>query len=167
MEDVIKGSKIIAEYMNLVYLPFSVELKEKGMKPGWHETKQRNTERYPTIEIDGEIKEVKIDFEKIINTKNGWKLFEEEGKSPKYYKFVCRHHSGLRYYNSWDSLIPVIEKIEKESGLHFVIQKGGCELNRAEYGTYYESYEENLTWIQNTFNIIVRYLENEKNKNNI
>ena len=37
-EEIINGSKLIAEYMNLVYLPFSAELKEKGMKAGWYET---------------------------------------------------------------------------------------------------------------------------------
>lgn len=151
MENIISGSKLIAEYMNLVYLPFSVELKEKGMKAGWYETKQRTFERNPTIEIDGEIKEVKIDFERIMNTKNGWKLFEN-----KYYKFVCRHHGGLRFYNSWDSLISVIEKIEKENGFKFLLYNNGAQITTMEI----HSFDIELTWIQNTFNAVVKYLEN-------
>lgn len=35
--------------------------------------------------------------------------FRKIGKT----KFLCRRHPELRYYNSWDWLMPVIEKIEK------------------------------------------------------
>ena len=37
-EEIINGSKRIAEYIGLSYIPFSADLKDKGMKAGWYKT---------------------------------------------------------------------------------------------------------------------------------
>lgn len=104
-EEIINGSKLIAEYLGWIYVPFSAELKEKGMKAGW----------YKTIIAEPQVEKVKVggDREIIVdinvfkyNIKNGWKLFEG-----RYYKFICRKHLELRFYNSWDSLMLVVNKI--------------------------------------------------------
>ena len=159
-EEIINGSKLIAQYTGLVYLPFSAELKEKGMKAGW----------YKTISAEPNVKEVtqtsyKVGEEgkaivKKINlninlfryhTKNGWKLFEGS-----YYKYVCRTHGDLRYWNSLDSLIPVIQKIEKEFGVTFKLYNGGAEVGNT-YGTYDEQFEF-PNWSNNVFYVIVSFL---------
>ncbi len=80
-KDIINGSKLIAEYLGWVYIPFSADLKHKA---GWWS-------KVPKTEED-------VFFSKV-NGNDG---------------FVCRNHSDLRFWNSLDALVPVIQKIEKE-----------------------------------------------------
>ena len=87
------------------------------------------------------------------HNKNGWKLFEGS-----YYKYVCRTHSELRFYNSFDAIIPVIEKIEKEKDVSFYLNNNGCGIIGDTQ--YQEFHNKDLTWIQNTFNAVVKHLEN-------
>jgi hypothetical protein len=153
-KEIISGSKIIAKYLEWRYIPFN---DLQGFpKAGYYKTKPKTVQRNSTIEIDGEIREVKIDFEKIMYTKNGWVLVGEN-----YCKYVCRNHGELRFWNSWDALIPVIEKIEKDFKVKFHINNGGCEV-RVGKEWKYSSFKTELTWLQNTFNTVVKILENGK-----
>jgi len=153
-KEIIDGSKIIAEYMNFVYLPFSAELKEKGMKAGYYQTVSAEPKIEKTIVNFGdEQKEMNLNMNLFrYHNKNGWKFYEN-----KYYKFVCRHHGGLRFYNSFDAIIPVIEKIEKEKEVGFYLNNNGCGI--IGNTQYQEFHNKDLTWIQNTFNAVVKYLE--------
>ena len=55
-------------------------------------------------------------------TKAGWYVLLTYHSSPKsatkigdgYYKYVCRSHKDLRFYNSFDELIPVLNKLTEE-----------------------------------------------------
>lgn len=164
-KDIIDGSKLIAEYMGLVYLPFSAELKEKGMKAGYYETvsaepniQEVTQTSYRVGEEDKvEVKKINININLLrYHNKNGWKLFEG-----RYYKYVCRHHGGLRYFNSLDSLVPVIQKIEKETENRFYLYDNGCKLNLIEK---YSSFDL-PNWNQNVFAVVSSFLrKNYENK---
>lgn len=156
-EEIINGSKLIAEYMNLVYLPFSAELKEKGMKAGYYQTVSAEPDiqevtqtSYKVGEEDkAEVKKINININLLrYHNKNGWTLVDDN-----YYKFICRKHSELRFWNSLDALVPVIQKIEKEHLSYFTLRDNGCEFYDIE------SYNENLSWSNNVFKVIVKYLE--------
>lgn len=104
MNEIIEKSKVIAEYLGWMYIPFN---DLQGFpKAGWWQVKER------------EKTSVTLDSGKIINTtavgdvmnrKQGWQIIDGN-----YVKFVCRNHSQLRFYNSFDALIPAIEKLESE-----------------------------------------------------
>ena len=82
----------------------------------------------------------------------------------KYYKYICRTHSDLRFVNCWDDLMPVIEKLEKEfTNIHFELLFGGCTLmckNSNEY--FIDSFNKDLSWIQNTFITVVETIRKLK-----
>lgn len=101
-KEIIEGSKLIAEFLGFVYLPFSAELKEKGMKAGYYKTASAEP-----VYSSGEIKINMTPFR--YSVKSGWKLFEGQ-----YYKYICRTHGDLKFWNSLDELVPVIQKIERE-----------------------------------------------------
>ena len=167
-EEIINGSKLIAEYMGMEYIPFSTDMKHKSA--GWYQVKDAT----PTIEevtqtaykVGEEDKAVvtkfKMDTNKLkYHVKNGWNLVGEEGKNPKYYKFVCRTHGELRYFNSLDSLVPVIQKIEKETENRFYLYDNGCKLNLIEK---YSSFDL-PNWNQNVFAVVLSFLrEKDENK---
>lgn len=161
-EEIINGSKLIAEYLNWVYLPFSAELKEKGMKAGWYETvsaepniQEVTQTSYKVGEEDkAEVKKINININLLrYHNKNGWTLVDDN-----YYKFICRKHSELRFWNSLDSLVPTIQKIEKEK-VNVRLNNNGCHLYCRESENSFESYDENLSWSNNVFKVIVKYLE--------
>ena len=165
-EEIINGSKLIAEYMNLVYLPFSAELKEKGMKAGWYETvsaepniQEVTQTSYKVGEEDkAEVKKINININLLrYHNKNGWTLVDDN-----YYKFICRKHSELRFWNSLDALVPVIQKIEKKSEATVCLYNNGCKIG---WGIYLDDLIEEVSsfdlpnWSNNTFKVIVKYLE--------
>jgi len=169
-EEIINGSKLIAEYMGMEYIPFSTDMKHKSA--GWYQVKDAT----PTIEevtqtaykVGEEDKAVvtkfKMDTNKLkYHVKNGWNLVGD-----RYYKFVCRHHGDLRYFNSLDSLVPVIQKIEKEFRCSFYLYNNGCSVG---YGYLDVSFREEFSsfdlsnWNQNIFAVIVSFLrEKDENK---
>jgi hypothetical protein len=161
-EDIISGSKLIAEYMNLVYLPFSAELKEKGMKAGWYQTisaeHRIEKTKVTTFENGIKIKEEELNINMNLlryNNKNGWKLFEGS-----YYKYVCRHHGDLRYWNSLDELVPVIQKIEKEFKVSFYLGDNGCFCGNNSWGDLRSISSYDLpNWNQNVFSVVVSFLQ--------
>lgn len=122
-EEIINGSKLIAEYLGWVYIPFSVDLKHKA---GWWSKVPKTEEDIFFSEVNG-----------------------NDG-------FICRNHSELRFWNSLDALVPVIQKIEKEYNSSFILQDNGCELYDIE------SYDESLSWSNNVFKVIVKYLESNE-----
>ena len=163
-EEIINGSKLIAEYLGWVYLPFSAELKEKGMKAGWYETvsaepniQEVTQTSYKVGEEDkAEVKKINININLLrYHNKNGWKLFEG-----RYYKFICRKHSELRFWNSLDALVPVIQKIEKEDNAVFELRQNGCTVLKWALRLKGGNGSFDLpNWSNNTFKVIVKYLE--------
>jgi hypothetical protein len=157
-EEIISGSKLIAEYLGWVYIPFN---DLQGFpKAGWWKCipKVQDIQKSTVYSFDGEkeeVKELNLDLNLFrYNNKNGWKAIGEE-----YCKYICRTHGDLRFWNSWDALIPVIEKIEKDFKVKFHINNGGCEV-RVDKEWRYSNFKTELTWLQNTFNIVVKILEN-------
>lgn len=147
-KDIINGSKLIAKYLGWRYIPFN---DLQGFpRAGYYKTKPKTVQRNSTIEIDGEIREVKIDFEKIMYTKNGWILVGEE-----YCKYICRNHGELRFWNSLDALVPVIQKLQKE-GAVINLYSNGCTLLKGDF----EGRSFDLpNWSNNVFKVIVEYLK--------
>jgi hypothetical protein len=144
-KEIIEGSKLIAKYMNLTYLPFSAELKEKGMKAGYYEVRSAEP-----VYSSGELK---INMTPLrYSVKNGWKFFEGQ-----YYKYVCRTHGDLRYWNSLDELVPVIKKIEREK-VNIRLSNNGCHFYCRESEKSFESFDL-PNWSNNTFKVIVEYLK--------
>lgn len=164
-KDIINGSKLIAEYMGLVYLPFSAELKEKRMKAGYYETVSAEPKiektKVTTLENGVKVKEEELNININLlryHNKNGWKLFEGS-----YYRYVCRHHGDLRYWNNLDSLVPVIQKIEKENkGVKFHLNNNGCEVKIGKCWEYSSFSLPN--WSNNVFAVVISFLS-AKNEN--
>lgn len=163
-EEIINGSKLIAEYLNWVYIPFSAELKEKGMKAGWYETvsaepniQEVTQTSYKVGEEDkAEVKKINININLLrYHNKNGWTLVDDN-----YYKFICRKHSDLRFWNSLDALIPVIQKIEKEGNTVFELRQNGCTVLKWALRLKGGNNSFDLpNWSNNVFKVIVKYLE--------
>lgn len=85
-------NKLLAEYMGLQYFPHN---DLQGLpKAGWWE-----------------VAPFKKDLSEYIffNPKNGWVKYED-----KRAKFICRNHHQLRYFNDYNLLMEVAEKLEKE-----------------------------------------------------
>lgn len=157
--EIINGSKLIAEYLGWIYIPFSADLKHK--KAGWYQVKSAKpniqkaklrSKNTTTGEETVEELEIDVNFIKF-NNKNGWTLVGDN-----YYKFVCRKHSELRFWNSLDALVSVIQKIEKEK-VNIRLNNNGCHFYCRESENSFESYDENLSWSNNIFKVIVKYLE--------
>ncbi len=121
MNNILKGSKLIAEYLGWKYVP-SNDL-QGFPKAGWYQMKVRKKSE---ITVESGKKVDTTMFSDSINTKRGWSIHKEA-----YYKYVCRNHNQLRFYNSFDSLIPAIEKIENEdlSEFHYEWKDGRGEHN--------------------------------------
>ncbi len=182
-----EGSKIIAEYLGWKYFPFN---DLQGLpKAGWYEVVPKTDKKEEVIitsfniykgkksEENIEKKQMNLDFIRY-NAKNGW------GSTDKfYYKYICRHHADLRFYNSMDALLEVIEKLEKEDlsanhyswecidgesrnnfqKLSFVLYDKRCysevELDLDPPIEIASGNEDGLSWIQNTFNCVVSTIE--------
>lgn len=104
MNEITEKSKVIAEYLGWRYIPFN---DLQGFpKAGWWQVEEREK---TSVTLDsGEVVNT-IGVGDVMNRKQGWQIIDNS-----YVKFVCRNHSQLRFYNSFDALIPAIEKLEKE-----------------------------------------------------
>jgi hypothetical protein len=80
---VLSGSILLAEFMGYKYIPFIPGTNQ--LKPGWWKE---------GVTLTAQKREG---------------IFKKLGKE----NYLCRRHNNLRYYNSWDWLIPVIQKIQK------------------------------------------------------
>lgn len=155
-QDIIEGSKIIANYLGWVYIPFN---DLQGLtKPGWYQVATNINSLAPLV----------------YHTKNGWIKLGD-----KFYRYICRNHSELRFYNSMDELIKVIEKIQKdwsvekysyswEMGSHNYYNFNGFKFNLCNNGAYSQvnweldppeeivkSFDSKLNWTQNVFKVVV------------
>lgn len=131
--DIIEGSKRIAEFMGLKYIPFN-DLQDFP-KPGWWEVHSNEPKIYE-LRID-EPAEAK-DFKILKLDTNKFKYTTKKGyiSTSKYYaKFICRNHSDLRYYNDTDLLLTVVNKIGGRLNITFDEVKlyAGDEVIRANY----------------------------------
>jgi len=94
-QDIINGSKLLAEYLGWKYIPFSTDL-EPYKSGGWYKYLYAPK---------------KFTF---LNPKTGFIKIDDKTLA----KFICRTHSELRFLNDWNDLALVVEKLEKEN-LHF------------------------------------------------
>ena len=147
-EEIINGSKLIAEYLGWIYIPFSADL-QGHKKAGWYQVKSAK----PNIQ------KAKLRSK---NTSTGEETVEELEIDVNFIKFICRKHSDLRFWNSLDALIPVIQKIEKKSEATVCLYNNGCKIG---WGIYLDDLIEEVSsfdlpnWSNNTFKVIVKYLE--------
>ena len=163
-KEIIDGSKLIAEYLGWKYVP-SNDLQGHS-KAGYYESisaKPNLKEVTQTTYKHGEedkavVKTITMDVNRFkYNQKSGWTLVGD-----KYYKYVCRKHSDLRFWNSLDSLIPVIQKIEEEYDINFYLFGNGCGTG---YGSFDTSMRDDFSsydlpnWSNNVFKVIVEYLK--------
>lgn len=138
-EGIINGSKLIAEFLGWKYIPFN-DLQDYSCAGWWKVAK-------PAWGDDSLGKYM------LSKTKN------HKDKIGRNY-YVCRKHSELRFWNNLDALIPAIKKIETEdNNVHFRLYNNTCTLFD-KYDNPIESYDENLSWSNNVFIVIVKYLEN-------
>src|SRR6187402_2691757 len=102
-EKIVKGSKLIATYLNYVYIPFN-DLRD-FKKPGWYEVIQKTTDKreitittrtYPDGEITTYKKQVSGNY-LLYSVKNGWESVEDY-----HARFICRTHDGFDFYSSLD-----------------------------------------------------------------
>ena len=132
-EEIINGSKLIAEYLNWVYIPFEPNL---GNKLGWFAPAPKGLT--------------------IISPKQGYPYYIDG----VHYKWVCRNHGELRFWNSLDALVPVIQKIEKEDKAVFELRQNGCTILKWNLKLKGGNSSFDLpNWSNNTFKVIVKYLE--------
>jgi len=134
--NITEGSKLIAEFLGWKYVPNN----DLGNFPkaGWYCESPKGLP--------------------ILSPKQGY----PHKLDNRFYKYICRSHNDLRFYNSFDALIPSIEKLEKEfENIHFELLFGGCTLmckNTDEL--FIDSFHKELTWIQNTFTVVVETIKN-------
>lgn len=132
--DIMSGSKLIAEYLGWQYIP-SNDL-QGFPKPGWFEVNDNQRMLLARYE--------------------GWTKVGD-----KAVRFVCRKHSDLRFFNSLDALIPVIQKIEKENReVKFHLNNNGCEVKIGKCWEYSSFTLPN--WSQNVFTVVVNLLKENK-----
>lgn len=159
-KDIIEGSKAIAEYLGWKYIPFN---DLQGFpKAGWWRD-QSILKWYPK---NGRVQ-----------IKNGTAIY------------VCRKHDELRFYNSMDSLLPVIDKLRKEdlkeyfykwehdgepmynfNYISFSLWDGACysevELDLDPPMDIASNFDEG-SWVKNTFKTVVetiKFIEQVKTK---
>jgi len=161
-KDILDGSKLIANYLNWKYIP-SNDL-QGFQKAGWHQINKPQM-----LKIGGWVNHPDGDFA---------------------HRWVCRTHAALRFYNSMDALLPVIEKLEKEDlgeyfykwelegeersnfmNISFTLWFGGCysdaELQLDPPMSISSNMTNKFTWIQNTFKTVVetiKYVEQVKSR---
>ena len=107
-------------------------------------------------ENKAEVKKINININLLrYHNKNGWTLVDDN-----YYKFICRKHSDLRFWNSLDALVPVIQKIEKEDNAVFELRQNGCTVLKWALRLKGGNGSFDLpNWSNNVFKVIVKYLE--------
>lgn len=166
--EIIEGSKIIAEYLGWKYIPFN---NLQGFdRAGWfevHPMKEdiREFDTY-TYSSSGElISTRKRKFDVFIfryGVRHGWRKNDEY-----YYHFICRTHNDLRFYNDFNLLIDIINKIETENPgyvFHIRSYETKCEYKvSANTWRIFGSYEKD-SMRENTFNTIVDVIKHLKNE---
>lgn len=127
---IVEGSITIAEYLGWVYIPYN---NLQGLsKPGWY----RRVSSKPVIEevkfttTDLNLNAIETRVEMLdsnlfnYSRKQGWELVGEH-----YYKYVTRRHTDLRFYNSFDELMIVLERLVKDDSMKDYMYSWGDEYN--------------------------------------
>lgn len=135
-EEIISGSKLIAEYLGWRYIPFN-DL-EGFSKAGWWRIAK------PVWGDDD------LGIYMMSKLKN-----HRDKLGSSYY--ICRNHEGLRFWNSLDALIPAIKKIEKEK-VNIRLSNNGCHFYCRESEKSFENYDL-PNWSNNVFKVVVEYLK--------
>ena len=92
---IVKWSKILAAYLGWKYYGFNCpeSIANPKMRLGWYKIRDR-----------------KLNPLLYNNPKSGYTIIDENTLGA----YVTRNHAGLRFFNSFDSLFEVVEKLEKE-----------------------------------------------------
>ena len=90
--EITEASKILATYLGYTYIPFAAHQGAFTVKPGWYETRPRSKFASHLV-------------------KSGWAPINDEILG----RFICRNHNQLRFFNSYDTLFEVVDKLEKEN----------------------------------------------------
>jgi YHS domain-containing protein len=163
---IIEGAKLIAGYLGYKYIPFN---DLQGFpKAGWYLLENRTEEKKEVVVTsftmsNGIRSEDKVEKKFInigyfrYNPKNGWKYNNEY-----YYKYICRNHSNLRFYNSMDELLPVIKKIEANKKRSFILSYNGGEFYDSSDRVAYK-FDREQPWTHNVFYIVVEAIKHIKN----
>ena len=133
---IVEKSKMIAEFMGWQYVPHN---SLNGFpKAGWWQIMTHNG-----VPIQGNIL-----------SKHGGNYKDDNGY---HYRFICRNHKDLRFYNSMDLLITVLDKFNKCYGLTYVISPniGTSIISKGSYSFSYKG--EGM--IKNTFEVCVKTIE--------
>lgn len=165
-KEIIEGSKIIAKYLGWKYVP-SNDLQGFN-KAGWFEVHPRETdiqeadvERYDSS--DGSVKNLKVtvDFNMLkYNEKLGWNRNNEY-----FYRFICRAHTHLRFYNDFNLLVDVITKIETENPEYvFEIRSNEtvCKYNNSANTWTVFNHHGKKEMLKNTFKVIIQTIKHLK-----
>ena len=137
-KEIVDGSKLIANYIGWQYIPF--DNLQGYSKPGWWAVKKVNGE--------GDLFEYISMENKNHKSKIGCR------------NYICRNHGELRFWNSLDALIPVIQKIEKEDNAVFELRQNGCTVLKWALRLKGGNNSFDLpNWSNNVFKVIVKYLE--------
>lgn len=167
--EIIEGSKIIAEYLGWKYVPFN-DLQGFD-KAGWFEVHpmREDVQELTTCTYDSSGELVSTHTRKLdvllfkYNVKQGWNKTDDY-----YYRFICRAHGHLRFYNDFDLLIGVIDKIETENQgyvFHIRSHETKCEYNvSANTWRIFSSCERN-NMRENTFKVITDVIKHLKDGN--
>jgi len=118
---VVEGNKLLAHYMGYEYIPSN---NKHGWKAGWW--KRTTHPRFRLLPPDGTVSKLHDHF------------------------YLCRNHNQLRYYNNWDWLMPVLDKLEKK-GYTSSLKTRYARLNPIE-GEYYE-YVTMVRWNEESFTV--------------
>lgn len=165
-KSITESSKLIAEYLGYKYIPFN-DL-QGFTKAGWYLVKPRTVEKeeatITSFSISGGVRSEEKVEKRLLNIdyfryspKNGWKFNNEH-----YYKYICRNHSDLRFYNSLDELVPVIKKIEGDKKLTFILSNNGADFYDGLFRVAY-NFSKEQTWTHNTFYVVVEAIKYIKN----
>jgi len=122
MKDIKETSKSLAEYLGWKYIP-SNDLRGLS-KAGWYKVESAKPKiEKVTVTTSSNINPEKIVENREINVtplryhiKNGWVLNEDS-----YYKYVCRSHNELRFYNSYDWLFEVVEDLMSDDEFKVIV----------------------------------------------
>lgn len=105
-ENILEGNKLIADFMGYRYIPFNNENDERA---GWWHKKT------PDVFL---------------------KLGSSQTSKMSYRYFLCRRHTDLEYFNSYDASMNVLDKIEK-MGYTSSLKTNYFRINPV-FGEYYE-----------------------------
>lgn len=130
-------SKVIAKYLGWVYVPHN-NLKNFP-KAGWYIPLTKHKKQKVDVKGLGSF----ISYDPPLKYSSSIFVVDEMP-----YKYVCRSHNQLRFYNSFDALIPVLNKLTEEDLREYMYSweqcvegdEEGCELE-TQYNFEYIGYD--------------------------